>query len=95
MNHFAVYLELTKHCKSTILQLKKKKDRALIGHFQVSTNQSISFGRCAELLRAVGQEPIQDIRPWMEFPKGATANQGSGFVFLSLSSGEKELTVSY
>ena len=25
LNHFAVHLELTQHCKSTILQLKKKK----------------------------------------------------------------------
>ena len=24
MNHFAVHLKLTQHCKSTILQLKKK-----------------------------------------------------------------------
>ena len=25
MNHFAVHLKLTEHCKPTILQLKKKK----------------------------------------------------------------------
>ena len=24
LNHFAIYLKLTQHCKSTILQLKKK-----------------------------------------------------------------------
>ena len=27
LNHFAVHLELTQHCKSTIIQLKKKKER--------------------------------------------------------------------
>ena len=26
-NHFAVHLKLTQHCKSTILQLKKKRER--------------------------------------------------------------------
>ena len=25
LNHFAAYLKLTQHCKSTILQFKKKK----------------------------------------------------------------------
>ena len=25
LNHFAVHLKLTQHCKSTILQFKKKK----------------------------------------------------------------------
>ena len=27
LSHFAVHLKLTQHCKSTILQLKKKKKR--------------------------------------------------------------------
>ena len=27
LNHFAVYLKLTQHCKSTILQFKKKKKK--------------------------------------------------------------------
>ena len=27
MNHFAVHLKLTQHCKSTILQLKKRKEK--------------------------------------------------------------------
>ena len=29
LNHFAVYLKLTHHCKSTILELKKKKGTSL------------------------------------------------------------------
>ena len=29
MNHFAVYLKLTEHCKSTVFQLKKKKRQAI------------------------------------------------------------------
>ena len=27
MNHSAIYLKLTQHCKSTLLQLKKKKKK--------------------------------------------------------------------
>ena len=28
LNHFAVQQKLTQHCKSTILQLKKKKEKS-------------------------------------------------------------------
>ena len=27
LNHFAAHLKLTQHCKSTILQLKRKKNK--------------------------------------------------------------------
>ena len=30
LNHFAVHLKLTQHCKSNILELKKKSDEHLL-----------------------------------------------------------------
>ena len=30
MNHFAVRLKLTQHCKSTIFQFKKKREKKLV-----------------------------------------------------------------
>ena len=33
MNHFAVHQKLTQHCKSTILQLKRKTDSGVISVF--------------------------------------------------------------
>ena len=39
LNHFAVHLKLTQHCKSTILQLKKKKNANIL----IISNKSLTF----------------------------------------------------
>ena len=36
LNHFAVHLKLTQHCKSTIPQLKKKRDERILRFLNTS-----------------------------------------------------------
>lgn len=49
---------------------------------QVSTDRFILVRPWAEQLRAAGQEPTGDVRPWVGFPEGATGSQGSGSLSL-------------
>ena len=35
MNHFSIHQKLTQHCKSTILQLKKKHKERLINYWRL------------------------------------------------------------
>ena len=41
LNHSAVHQKLTRHCKSTILQLKKKEERSEFPNYMKNTHQAL------------------------------------------------------
>ena len=47
MNHFAVHLKLTQHCKSTILQLKSKYKKLIYNQKKKKARMQMSRGKWA------------------------------------------------